>query len=318
MKVLCIDGGGIRGLIPALVLAEIEQRTGRRMAELVDFIAGTSTGGILACALVRPGADGRPQFSAEELAGLYVEEGPRIFRRDLLKTIFSVGGWLDERYEDDGLNAALDRYLGDGVLSEALTDVLVTAYDIHDRFAFFFRSARARHDPEYDFTLAAAARATSAAPSYFEPAEATDRAGARTYPLIDGGVYAVNPAMCAYADVVRAGKADDLRLMLSLGTGSHTRQYTFAQTRWWGQLEWARPVLDMVFDGVADTIEFEAGTLMGDRYVRLQTELELASDDLDDASPANLAKLRTEAEQLIARSSAELDRVCAILAESAI
>ena len=120
--------------------------------------------------------------------------------------------------------------------------------------------------------------------------------------------------MCAYADVVRAGKADDLRLMLSLGTGSHTRQYTFEQTRWWGQLEWARPVLDMVFDGVADTIEFEAGTLMGDRYVRLQTELELASDDMDDASPANLAKLRTEAEQLIARSSAELDRVCAILA----
>ena len=133
MKVLCIDGGGIRGLIPALVLAEIEQRTGRRMAELVDFIAGTSTGGILACALARPGADGRPQFSAEELAGLYVEEGPRIFRRDLLKTIFSVGGWLDERYEDDGLNAALDRYLGDAWLSDALVDVMTTAYDIDSR-----------------------------------------------------------------------------------------------------------------------------------------------------------------------------------------
>ncbi len=147
MKVLCIDGGGIRGLIPALVLAEIETRTGRRIAELVDFIAGTSTGGILACALARPGADGRPQFSAEELAGLYVEEGPRIFRHDLLKTIFSVGGWLDERYEDDGLNAALDRYLGDAWLSDALVDVMTTAYDIHDRFAFFFRSARARTRP---------------------------------------------------------------------------------------------------------------------------------------------------------------------------
>ena len=78
--------------------------------------------------------------------------------------------------------------------------------------------------------------------------------------------------------------------MLSLGTGAQTRAYTFAQTRWWGQLEWARPVLDMVFDGVADTIEFEAGTLLGDRYVRLQPELELASDDLDDASAENLAR----------------------------
>ncbi len=314
MKVLCIDGGGIRGLIPALVLAEIERRTGRRIADMVDLIAGTSTGGILAAGLARPGDDGRPRFSAEELAGIYVEEGPGIFHRSLLKRVFSVGGWIDERYEDDGLNAALDRYLGDAWLSDALVDLFVTAYDIHDRFAFFFRSARARTDPEYDFRLVETARATSGAPSYFEPAEVTDRAGARTYPLIDGGVDAVNPSMCAYADVARSGRLDGLELMLSLGTGAQTRAYTFAQARWWGQLEWARPVLDMVFDGVADTIEFESATLMGDRYVRLQTALNVASDDLDDASERNLADLRTEAERLIAESGDELDRACAVLA----
>jgi len=314
VKVLCIDGGGIRGLIPALVLAEIELRTGRRIAELVDLVAGTSTGGILACALTRPGADGRPLYTAEELAGIYVEEGPRIFRRGLLKRIFSVEGWVDERYEDDGLNAALARYLGEANLSASLADVLVTAYDIGGRFAFFFRSARARSDPTYDFPLVQVARATSAAPSYFEPAEVTDVAGARTYPLIDGGIYAVNPSMCAYADVAAAGRAGELELMLALGTGEQTRAYTFEQTRSWGQLEWARPVLDMVFDGVADTIDFEAATLMGERYIRLQTELNVASDDLDDASEHNLAALRTEAEQLIAASDAELDRASAILA----
>jgi uncharacterized protein len=314
VKVLCIDGGGIRGLIPALVLAEIERRTGRRIAELVDLVAGTSTGGILACGLTRPGPDGRPLYSAEELAGIYVEEGPKIFRRSLLKRIFSVEGWIDERYEDDGLNRALDRYLAEARLSDALADVLVTAYDIHDRFAFFFRSARARNDPAYDFPLVRVARATAAAPSYFEPAEVTDVAGTRTYPLIDGGVYAVNPAMCAYADVAGGGRAHEPELMLALGTGSHTRAYTFEQTRTWGQLEWARPVLDMVFDGVADTIDFEARKLMGDRYIRLQTELEIASDDLDDATASNLAALRMEAEQLIGASHTELERACAILA----
>jgi patatin-like phospholipase/acyl hydrolase len=314
VKVLCIDGGGIRGLIPALVLAEIEQRTGRRIAELVDLVAGTSTGGILACGLTRPGPDGRPLYSAQELAGIYVEEGPRIFHRSLLKRIFSVDGWVDERYDDDGLDAALARYLGEATLSQALADVLVTAYEISDRLAFFFRSARARSEPAYDFPLVQVARATGAAPSYFEPAEATDVAGARTYPLIDGGVFAVNPSMCALADVTAAGRADELRLMLSLGTGDHTRSYSFEQTRSWGQLEWARPVLDMVFDGVADTTDFEAATLMGDRYVRLQTELNIASDDLDDASESNLAALRREAEQLIAASQEELDRVCRILA----
>ncbi len=314
VKVLCIDGGGIRGLIPALVLAEIERRTGRRIAEMVDFVAGTSTGGILACALTRPGADGRPRFSAEELAGIYVEEGPRIFHRSLLKRVFSAGGWIDERYEDDGLERALERYLGDAMLSDCLKPIFVTAYDIHDRFAFFFRSARAARDPTYDFPLAAVARATSAAPTYFEPEEVTDRAGARTYPLIDGGIYAVNPTMCAYADLVRDGSAGELQLMLSLGTGAQTRAYTYEQARWWGQLGWARPALDMVFDGVSDTIEFEAQALMGERYIRLQTILELASDDLDDASADNLDALRREAEQLIAVSGPSLDRACAVLA----
>ena len=190
--------------------------------------------------------------------------------------------------------------------------MFVTAYDIHDRFAFFFRSARARSDATYDFPLVRVARATAAAPSYFEPAEVTDVAGARTYPLIDGGVYAVNPSMCAYADVIAAG--DDVELMLSLGTGEQTRAYTFDEARWWGQLGWARPALNMVFDGVADTIGYEARALMGERYVRLQTELGAASDDLDDASPENLAALRTEAERLIASSGPELDRACEVLA----
>jgi len=220
VKVLCVDGGGIRGLIPALVLAEIEQRTGRRIAELVDLVAGTSTGGIVACGLTRPGPDGRPLYSAQELADIYVEEGPRIFHRSLLKRIFSVGGWIDERYEDDGLNSALARYLGDAKLSDAVTDVFVTAYDISGRFAFFFRSARARDDPAYDFPLVQVGRATAAAPSYFEPTEVTDVAGTRTYPLIDGGVYAVNPSMCAFADVAAAGRVGELELMLSLGTAS--------------------------------------------------------------------------------------------------
>src|SRR3954464_5298965 len=95
MKVLSIDGGGIRGLIPALVLAEIERRTGRATAELFDLIAGTSTGGILACGLTCPGEGGRPRHSAEELAELYRTEGPRIFDRSLIRRITTAEGLLD-------------------------------------------------------------------------------------------------------------------------------------------------------------------------------------------------------------------------------
>ena len=304
MKVLSIDGGGIRGIIPAVVLAELERRTGRRAAELFDFMAGTSTGGILACALAKP-----DPLPAAELVALYEEEGPRIFHRTLLKRVFSVDGLTDERYEDDGLNAALQRYLGDARLRDATVPVFVTAYDIKDRFAFFFRSERAVDDPTYDFSMADVARATSAAPTYFEPVEVTDAAGARTYPLVDGGIYAMNPAACAFVEHPR-----EIALIASLGTGSQTRAYEYHRARWWGQLEWARPVLDMGFDGMADTVGFQLERLLpDDGYVRLQPELLRANDDMDDASPENLRALRAEAEALIDARSADLDAMCARL-----
>ncbi|MDP9344156.1 MAG: patatin-like phospholipase family protein [Actinomycetota bacterium] len=313
MRILAIDGGGIRGLIPAIVLAEVEQRTGRAIADCFDLIAGTSTGGILACALTRPGPGGS-RYSAQELNGLYESEGPKIFDRSLLKEIVSIDGNIDERYDDDGLNTALRDYLGDDRISEARTDILVTAYDIERRGAWFFRSALARTDPTRDFTMADAARATSAAPTYFEPALVRPVAGGEASALIDGGVFAVNPSMCALAEVAHAGRRDEIELLASLGTGSHTRPLHYADVRGWGRLEWAAPIIDVVFDGVADTTEFELRQLLApERYLRLQIELNAASDDLDDASAGNLRRLRAEAERLLREQSAGVDRLVAAL-----
>lgn len=310
MRVLSIDGGGIRGLIPAIVLAEVERRTQRRTADLFDLIAGTSTGGILACTLARPGADGRPLYSAEELTQLYVSEGPKIFHRSLLKTVTSVDGVLDERYDSRGLITALRHYLGDAKLSEALVPVLVTAYDIEGRFAFFFRSEHAKADPTYDFALADVAHATSAAPTYFEPALVSDAAGSRRYPLIDGGVYAANPSMCAYVDLVKDGREPDVDVLASLGTGSATRPVRYADARGWGQLGWVRPVIDILFSGASETVDFQLAHLLGDRYVRLQERLETASDDLDDASEENLRDLRAEGDRLVRDNAAAIDALC--------
>ena len=312
MKVLSIDGGGIRGLIPALVLAEIERRTGQRIAQMFDLIAGTSTGGVLACGLTVRGEGDVPAHTAEELADLYVTEGPKIFDRSLVKEVTSVGGLIDERYDDAGLNATLETHLGDARLKAVLTDVFITAYDIQDRSAFFFRSARARADDSYDFSLAEAARATSAAPTYFEPVAVTDAAGARTYPLIDGGIYAANPAMCAYVEVADA--PSELEVLASLGTGSQTKAYDIDEAKGWGAIAWAKPVIDMIFDGGADTVDFEAATLAGERYVRLQATLRYASDALDDASPANLRRLQGDAERLIAERTADIEALCEVIA----
>jgi patatin-like phospholipase/acyl hydrolase len=318
VKILAIDGGGIRGLIPAVVLADLERRTGRRTAEMFDLIAGTSTGGILACGLTRPGEEGgAPVFTAADLIGLYESEGPEIFHRSLLKRIESVEGYVDERYDDVALNAALRRYLDGTRLSQAVTDLFITAYEIERREAFFFRSSRARTDSTYDFTFVDAARATSAAPTYFEPVRVSDVAGASSYALIDGGVFALNPAMCAFAELAAGGRRDEIELVVSLGTGSHTRRLPFEDVRGWGQLEWARPLVDVVFDGVAQTVDFELGQLLGpERYVRVQTRLTEASDDLDDAGDRNLEALRREGSRLVEERAADLERVAGLLASA--
>jgi patatin-like phospholipase/acyl hydrolase len=303
MRVLAIDGGGIRGLIPALVLTELERRAGRRVFELFDLIAGTSTGGILACALCAP-----DPLPASELVALYEEEGPKIFDRSLFQRIKSADGLLDEKYDDAALDRALERFLGHKRLRETRPNLIVPAYDTALPGPYFFKTTKARTTPESDdFPLSAVARATSAAPTYFEPFEAAGRA------LLDGGVFAVNPAMSAFAEVLKEVDAGEV-VLVSLGTGQHTHKRPFDEIKDWGAAKWARPILDVVFDGVSDAVDYQLDHVLGgERYWRLQTELTLASDDLDDASEDNLAKLRGHAEDLIRDQSGKLDAALARL-----
>jgi patatin-like phospholipase/acyl hydrolase len=301
MRVLSIDGGGIRGLIPALVLTEIETRSEKRIFKLFDLIAGTSTGGILACALCAP-----DPLPAEQLVSLYRDEGPKIFDRDVFQRIRSGEGLLDERYDADALERALDRFLSDKRLAEAKPDLLVPAYNMTEPGPNFFKTRKARDTPDTDdFPLSVVARATAAAPTYFEPLEVNDSA------LVDGGVFAVNPAMSAFAEVMRFQPTAEV-LLVSLGTGQRTRKRTFDQVKDWGLIEWAKPILDVVFDGMSDVVDYQLEHALEDgRYWRLQTELDLASDDLDDASDLNLELLSRHAELLIETRSEDLDEIIA-------
>jgi uncharacterized protein len=301
MRVLSIDGGGIRGIIPALVLAEVEKRSGRRVFELFDLIAGTSTGGILACALCAP-----DPLPAQQLVAIYEEEGPSIFDRSLWQRVRSAEGLLDEKYDAAALDRALERFLADKRLAESKPDLLVPAYNMGEPGPYFFKTRKAREEGE-DFPLSEVARATSAAPTYFEPMPIAD------HTLVDGGVFASNPAMCALAEVLKSVPLSDV-VLLSLGTGERTRKRTFADIRDWGLVEWARPIIDVVFDGVSDAVNYQLLHALGEeRYWRLQVELTLASDDLDDAGEDNLRDLRTQAEELIAKESGKIDAAIAKL-----
>jgi uncharacterized protein len=319
-KVLSIDGGGIRGIIPAMVLAEIEARTGKRSAEMFDLVAGTSTGGILALGLTKPGLGGGPEYSAERLIELYETEGGKIFSIPVWHRLRSGWGVAEEKYPSEGIEEVAKSYFEDVHLAEALTEVLVTAYEIERRGPWFFKRRHARDENRDgdDFLMRHVARATSAAPTYFEPIQLTwGPHGERAF--IDGGVHSNNPAMCAYVEARKIYSEEDDFLVVSLGTGEPTREMPYEEVEGWGLALWAQPILNVVFDGVSDTVDYQLKELLSTEegearcYYRFQTVLDIGKDDMDDASATNIRVLKQKAKEIIDKNEADLEALCSQL-----
>lgn len=244
IRILSLDGGGIRGIIPGVILSYLEKQlqqkdqSNLKIGDYFDFIAGTSTGGILACAYLMPDRNGCARFAADDAVNIYLKEGEDIFHRDLMQKIVSGFGLLDEKFTEVELEKNLSDFFEEAMLDTFIKPCLITSYEITARKAHFFNSAGAK-DPLYNFKVRDIARATSAAPTYFQPASIYSKAG-QNFSLIDGGVFANNPAMCAYAEarnlnfseiLQRADKPDlptakDM-LMVSLSTGTVCKPYHY-------------------------------------------------------------------------------------------
>ncbi len=324
MRILSIDGGGIRGILPGQILVALEKKLQEksenietRIADYFDLIAGTSTGGILTCLYLCPGEKEpkRPRFSASKAVALYLERGDDIFDVSLRKRVSSGGGLWDEKYSEDELEESLKEYFGDLKLSQLLKPCLLTAYDIRRRKTHFFKQHKAT-DPERDFLVKDVARATSAAPTYFEVPRVTSLSSPpKRYPLIDGGVFANNPALCAYAEARTFQEKPTARdmFLLSLGTGKIKKSYPYREAKDWGKIGWLGPVLDIMMSGVAETVDYQLQQIFDsvgepDRYVRIEPKLGNAKPEMDDADIENLQNLKEAGEQCVQENNEKLDR----------
>lgn len=310
VKVLAIDGGGIRGIIPAVILSEIEKRLGAPLCNFFDLISGTSTGGIIALGLGTRCKRGQP-YSPTELADLYVENGPAIFKKSFLTW---AKNFARPKYSPDALQSALVEFFGDTQFSTALTPLLVSSYDLQGQLPFFFKSHRIAENPRYNWPVVSIARATSAAPTYFPPLQLTR--DSESYALVDGGVFVNNPAMAAYAEARALYPRAAEFIVVSAGTGNRQDQITYAQAKNWGLLQWARQIAPVFMDSVSEAVDYELKSMPGCTYYRMQIEnLAPASPEMDDVTPQNLADLQTVAAKYIASVPRQIDAVCAALAE---
>jgi patatin-like phospholipase/acyl hydrolase len=306
-RILSIDGGGIRGVIPGQILVILEEKlknkTGNpdaRIADYFDLIAGTSTGGILTCAYLTPDKEnpGRPKFNASEVVDLYLKNGGDIFNISLGHKLRTMGGILDEKYPESGLEKALLKYFEDTKLSELLKPCLITSYDIKRRQGHFFTQHDAARKKGWDFLVREVARATSAAPTYFQCSDVKSVSEV-SYPLIDGGVFVNNPSLCAFAEVYNEYKtAPNQMAIMSLGTGYSRKEYDYDKAKDWGMVQWVKPLIDIMMSGVSDVVDYQLRQMfeavgVSSQYLRINTEMPIdVNPDMDDASPKNLQALK--------------------------
>ncbi|TAL69898.1 MAG: patatin [Bacteroidetes bacterium] len=326
-RILSIDGGGIRGIIPGQIIVSLEKkiqtrtkRADARIADYFDLLAGTSTGGILTCIYLTPGDDNKPKFSAGDAVQLYLNRGGEIFDISIWQKLKSAGGLLDEKYNVSDLQNSLKEYFGDLKLNQLLKPCLIPAYEIFAREAKFFNKMDAKNEM-YDFYVRDVARATSAAPTYFECARIQSMTGVQ-YFLVDGGVFANNPSLCAYAEVRNklGPKAADMAI-LSLGTGFVKTPYMYKDAKDWGLLEWAKPLIDIMMSGVSETVDYQLRQMFDavgkpNQYLRINSPLTISNSQMDNASEKNLLALKEEGTKIAEQFDKKLDEFVQLLIKS--
>jgi len=269
MRILSLDGGGVRGIFSATILKAI--------VEIIpefdyDVIVGTSTGGIIALSLAYG-------YSPLEVVDFYKELADKVFKKSFLRYYASGNGLFFSRYDNKTLAEILFDKVGYTRLSQLEKKVIITTFDLVGRHyrgatqwnAKFFNNF---HPLDGDVPIAQLALYTTAVPGLFP-----NRHG-----FIDGGVIANNPAMCAVAKVVNEGTPiEDIRL-LSIGTGYNPRTLKEAKGKSWGLLRWAVPILPLIMDGSSEVVDYQCENILGEKMYRVQYPLleQVNADSVDE------------------------------------
>ena len=266
-RILSIDGGGERGVVPCTILAAIEAESGKPIAQLFDMLAGTSTGAILIACLKK----GVP---AKDILNIYQSEAKTIFNRGWHRSVLDIFGLIDSKYPATGIESVLDKYLGDELIGTEPPFMLIPSLHVKCGCPRFFKS-----DTDPTVKLSYAARCSSAAPTYFPSKDG----------MVDGGLFANNPAMCALAEGYKLWNDEPIK-MLSIGTG-YTTLKSVPQNG--GLLKWATAITNLFMTGEMGYADYQAQYVLGDaNYLRIQGLIPAGiNESLDDTNPVNIQKL---------------------------
>ncbi|KAK9990598.1 hypothetical protein SO802_025583 [Lithocarpus litseifolius] len=336
VTILSIDGGGVRGIIPGVILAYLESQLQEldgeevRLADYFDVVAGTSTGGLIAGMLVAPNENNRPLFAAKDIVPFYLENSPKIFPQAcgiFASAVNLVKILTGPKYNGKYLHKLIRKELGDTKLHQTLTNLVVPTFDIKKLQPTIFSSFQLTNHPILDAALSDICIGTSAAPTFF-PAHYfsnQDRHGSvRDFNLVDGGVAANNPTLIAISEVTKQiinknpdflpikPMAYDQLLVISIGTGSNTseQKYNSKTASKWGVISWLyengdTPLIDCYSDSSTDMVDYHNCVVFQalhseNNYLRINIDtLHGNLSSVDVSTKENLGNLVKVGEQLL-------------------
>lgn len=332
--VLAIDGGGIRGVVPARILQEIEERTGKPIAELFDMIGGTSTGAILGAGLSVPDEVNpkKPRHSAQELKNFYYTYGPKIFPELRFKSIRKLSS--SALYDPKPLEDALLEKMGSTKMKDSLVHLLIPATDIKNFRPVWIMNIKGQKDksPEgwSSMLMRDAVRASTTAPTYFPSKYYTTTPNedmpniTHRHALIDGGFFAGNCMRRLLTQARKLAPPDAEIVVVHLGTGNVENSLSPEEFNKLGPIGMISKsngnlllslVINMSLMDVANDIKDE----IGDRFFSFDGIIDGEGDPaaptstMDDASIKNLRALEKFAEKIIKDNDSEMDRLCETL-----
>lgn len=319
--VLSLDGGGVRGFIPAIILQYIEKKTGVPISESFDVFTGTSTGGLISLFMNTPTEGGDPAYDADDLVQMYRDLSSIIFSHpSYIRKIRGTKGYLTSMYSAKSLEQLLKKYFKNILMSQTLNPVLVTSVNALEHQPFYFSTLAKFRGASRSRFMWEGARATSAAPTYFKPYKLRTKEGVIT--LIDGGVGINNPSLLGILLAKNIYPKSKI-LLVSLSTKTNRSKTKFKSSGVFGggALSLAKGVpnlggiIDNLMNVPENTAEQVSKALLeaeGSIYIRIQADLSKENKiRMDDGSKKTLDKLEKIAKEVI-KNNKDLKRLLAI------
>lgn len=296
-NILCIDGGGVRGIYPAHILKRVEEAFNIKILESFDMVVGTSTGSIIAGAIA-------VDYPLTDVVKLFEEKSRDIFGK---KKGLSLSGIIKSRYDQKELKEILDLAIGSRTLSETKIKLVIPATDVANGNVHVFKS---KYLDEFvrdtNVKIADAILASCAAPTYFDP----KMVGEAGYMLADGGLWANNPSIVALTEAMGKLQIDKSRVkILSIGTGIKTINYDLSEVenKKWGIFQGWEGIkllnLILYLQSVSDTNK--ATLILGDNYLRINYEVD---KDLPLDNTKILMEMKNRADFTFTHNSEKIKR----------